>query len=243
MKNLLIVGANSDIAIATAKHYAKHGYALMLAARNTGALEPLIGDLSIRGAPSVELFELDVTDSSSHKTFFEQLTTPVSGVLVACGYLGDQTQAQTDQDEFLRIVNTNFVGLAQLINEFANRFEQAGSGFIIGITSVAGDRGRKSNYAYGSAKAGFSAYLAGLRNRLFSAGVHVLEVRPGFVNTKMTEDLDLPPLLTAEAEEVAKAIYQAQTKGKNLIYVKPMWRLIMMVIKNIPETIFKRLNL
>ena len=127
--------------------------------------------------------------------------------------------------------------------EYLATLEKEKRGFIVGVSSVAGDRGRKANYIYGSAKAGFSAYLSGLRNRLYESGVHVLTVKPGFVNTKMTEGLDLPPKLTAQPEDVAKDIYRAQQKGKDVLYTKGIWRLVMLIIKYIPEFMFKKMSI
>jgi short-subunit dehydrogenase len=125
----------------------------------------------------------------------------------------------------------------------ANGFEARGSGTLIGISSVAGDRGRATNYAYGAAKAGFTAWLSGLRNRLAKRGVHVMTVLPGFVETRMTAGMDLPAKLTAKPAEVADAIYRGTQSGRNVIYVKPVWALIMAIIRNIPERVFKRLKL
>ena len=127
--------------------------------------------------------------------------------------------------------------------EFANRFEQRGSGCLIGISSVAGERGRATNYVYGSAKAGFTAFLSGLRNRLAKKGVHVITVLPGFVATKMTAGMDLPRKLTAKPSEVANCLFNAVQKKHNIVYVKPVWRFIMMIIRNIPEHVFKKMKI
>jgi hypothetical protein len=165
------------------------------------------------------------------------------GVISAIGYLGDQEKAQNDFRESNQIINTNYTGIVSLINIIANDFERRGSGFIVGISSVAGDRGRKSNYLYGSAKAAFTTYLSGLRNRLFKANVHVLTVKPGFVNTQMTAKMDLPKKLTAQPEDVAKSIFDAQNSNKDLLYTKWTWKWIMMLIKIIPEFKYKKINL
>ena len=165
------------------------------------------------------------------------------GVISAVGYLGDQARAQSDFDEARTIMDTNYTGVVSLFNIIANDFEHRRSGFMIGISSVAGDRGRKSNYFYGSAKAALTAYLSGLRNRLHDAQVHVLTVKPGFVATKMTEGMDLPEKLTAQPEEVAKDIYKAQQKNKNVLYTKWIWRWVMLVIRTIPEWKFKGMDL
>lgn len=140
-------------------------------------------------------------------------------------------------------MRSNFEGPALISGLLAERFEGRGSGTIVGISSVAGDRGRASNYIYGSAKAGYTAFLSGLRNRLAKKNVQVLTVLPGFVRTRMTEGLTLPPRLTTDPDRVAEAIFDAVAKGRDVIYVKPVWRLIMAIIRAVPEGIFKRTQL
>ena len=235
MSYVLIVGAKSDIAKATAREYAKHGYDLYLAARNPDELIEFAKDVTVRTQKTVKLLELDILDYKSHQTFYDQLEEKPLGVVSAVGYLGEQEKAQSDFEEAQRIMDTNYTGVVSLFNIIANDFEKRRSGFIVGISSVAGDRGRKSNYIYGSAKAALTAYLSGLRNRLYDAQVHVLTVKPGFVATKMTEELDLPEKLTAQPEEVAEDIYKAQQKGKSVLYTKWIWKWVMMIIKMIPE--------
>jgi short-subunit dehydrogenase len=159
------------------------------------------------------------------------------------GYLGEQAVAEKDFNEARKIIDTNYTGCVSVLNVIANDFERRKKGFIIGISSTAGDRGRKSNYCYGSAKAAFSTYLSGLRNRLYSSGVRVLTVKPGFVRTMMTEGMRLPPLLTARPDEVAKDIVRAQEKDRDVLYTKWFWKWIMLVIKALPEAIFKKTNL
>jgi short-subunit dehydrogenase len=146
-------------------------------------------------------------------------------------------------EETLRTIHTNYSGAVSVLNIVAADYRQRKKGSIIGISSVAGERGRQSNFIYGSAKAGFSAYLSGLRNLLYHHGVHVMTVLPGFVNTQMTEHLALPQLLTAQPMEVANQIFVAAEKRKNVLYVKWFWRFIMQVIKLIPEPVFKRARL
>jgi len=164
-------------------------------------------------------------------------------VISAVGYLGEQDRAQSDFREAKKIIDTNYAGVVSLLNIIANDFEKRKNGFIVGISSVAGDRGRKSNYIYGSAKAALTTYLSGLRNRLYDANVQVLTVKPGFVATKMTEGMALPEKLTAQPEEVAEDIYKAQQKGRNVLYTKWMWRWVMLIIKSIPEFLFKKKNI
>ena len=159
------------------------------------------------------------------------------------GYLGDQERAEQEAEEARLIFDTNYTGITSLLDVVARDYESKQEGTIIGISSVAGERGRKSNYYYGSAKAAFSSYLSGLRNRLHSSGVHVVTVKPGFVDTQMTEGMDLPKPLTAKPSQVAQSIYKAYNKKKNTIYVLWPWRWIMLIIKNIPEWQFKKMNL
>ena len=243
MSYVLIVGAKSDIAKATAREYAKNGYDLYLAARNSDELVEFAKDITVRTQRTVKLVELDILDYKSHQAFYNQLEEKPLGVISAIGYLGDQEKAQSDFEEAQQIMDTNYTGVVSLFSIIANDYEKRRSGFIVGISSVAGDRGRKSNYIYGSAKAALTAYLSGLRNRLYDAQVNVLTVKPGFVATKMTEDMDLPEKLTAQPEEVAEDIYTAQQKGKSVIYTKWMWRWVMLIIKMIPEWKFKGMSI
>ena len=243
MSYILIIGAKSDIAKATAREYAKHGHDLYLAARSSDELQEFADDVTVRTQRAVNLVELDILDYKSHQEFYNKLDEKPLGVISAIGYLGEQKKAQANFTEAQQIMDTNYTGVVSLFNIIANDFEKRKSGFIVGISSVAGDRGRKSNYIYGSAKAAFTAYLSGLRNRLYDAQVHVLTVKPGFVSTKMTEGMDLPEKLTAQPEEVAEDIYKAQQKGKNVLYTKWIWRWMMLIIRSIPEFQFKKMSI
>ncbi|MCX7544470.1 SDR family oxidoreductase [Marinicella gelatinilytica] len=243
MSTLLILGAKSDIARAVAQQYAAKGYDLLLAGRSINELDDFAKDLTIRNEIKVSLHEFDANDFASHASFIEQLPQLPNGVITAIGYLGDQQQAQQDWTETEKIMTQNLLGNVSVLNILANLFAERQSGFIIGISSVAGDRGRQKNYMYGAAKAGFTTYLSGLRNRLFKNNVHVLTVKPGFVNTQMTADMDLPDKLTAEPEQVAKDIYKAQQKNKNTLYTKGIWAWIMRIIRLIPEWQFKKMDL
>tara|TARA_B110000908_G_C10264921_1_gene462819 strand:+ start:3080 stop:3811 length:732 start_codon:yes stop_codon:yes gene_type:complete len=243
MGYILIIGAKSDIAKASAREYAKHGYDLYLAARNSDELKEFADDVTVRTQRMIKLVELDILDYKSHQAFYDSLEEKPLGVISAIGYLGEQKKAQTDFNEAKQIMDTNYTGVVSLFNIIANDFEHRRGGFMVGISSVAGERGRKSNYIYGSAKAALTAYLSGLRNRLYDAQVHVMTVKPGFVATKMTEGMGLPEKLTAHPEEVAEDIYNAQQKGKNVLYTKWMWRWMMLIIRNIPEFQFKKLSI
>lgn len=240
---ILVLGANSDMAKATARCFAQAGHNIYLASRNTEELDRDVQHLSLKYQVEAQALFFDALDFSSHAFFYSDLNPKPAGAVLSFGVLGDQKQAQEEFQQARRIIETNYTGAMSILETIAADFEQQKQGFIVGISSVAGDRGRQSNYMYGSAKAGLTAYLSGLRHRLFPAGVHVLTVKPGFVATKMTGDMDLPKSLTAQPEEVGQRIFKAVAKKKNVIYVKPIWRLIMWVIIHLPELVFKRSKL
>ncbi|QOY53732.1 SDR family oxidoreductase [Candidatus Sulfurimonas marisnigri] len=243
MSYVLIIGAKSDIAKEVARTYAKNGYNLYLAARESSSLEDLKQDIEVRSGVHVELKEFDITAYETHENFYSELGEKPLGAIVVSGYMVEQKLAQKDWNESLQTINVNYTGAVSILNIIANDFERERRGFIVGVSSVAGDRGRKANYIYGSSKAAFTTYLGGLRNRLYESGVNVLTVKPGFVNTKMTENLDLPEKLTAEPQDVANDIYNAQQKGRNVLYTKSIWVLVMLIIKHIPEFMFKKMSI
>lgn len=240
---VLILGARSDIGTAIARAYAAEGHAVQLAARNVDTLEPERNDIALRHGTDVTLHEFDALDYDSHDAFLDSLPTLPDIVVCAVGYMGEQAENEADMPAARLVMRSNFEGPANLLALLANRFETRGSGTLIGISSVAGDRGRATNYVYGSAKAGFTAFLSGLRNRLAKKGVHVMTVKPGFVATKMTEAMDLPEKLTADPDKLAHAVLRAAKSRRNTIYVKPVWWLVMLIIRNIPEAIFKKLSI
>ncbi|MGE4170298.1 MAG: SDR family oxidoreductase [Candidatus Margulisiibacteriota bacterium] len=243
MPSLLIVGANSDMAKAVAARYAQAGFGLQLASRDVVGLQKTAHDLQIRFDVPVEVFGFDITHLDSHRPFYEGLSEKPVGVVCAVGVMPDQKIAQEEWVVLMNVLTINFTACAAFLEVVAADFEARKTGFIVGISSVAGDRGRQSNYIYGSAKAGFSAYLSGLRNRLAQVGVPVLTVKPGFVATKMTAGLRLPKWLTATPEAVAEAVFNAQKQGRDVLYVKPIWRWIMAIITRIPERQFKGMKL
>ena len=243
MSIVLIVGAASDIGCALARTYAAAGHPLVLAARQVGRLERHAQDLRIRHGVSVELVEFDILTMERHSALLDGLSDLPQIVISVVGLLGDQAAAECDAVAAELIMRTNYLAPALFLAETAERMSRRGNGTIIGISSVAGERGRASNYVYGSAKAGFTQFLSGLRNRLAGKGIGVLTVLPGFVDTRMTEGLDLPARLTAQPDEVARAIFSAARRNKDVLYVKPVWRLIMLVIKVLPEALFKRTRL
>lgn len=240
---VLVLGGKSDIGRAIARAFAGAGHAVMLAGRGTAAMEADRADIELRHRVPVSVHEFDVLETAGHAAFADALPALPEIVVSVVGYMGDQAESEADPEAAAQVMRTNYEGPAAILALFANRFEARGSGVIIGISSVAGDRGRATNYVYGSAKAGFTAFLSGLRNRLARTGVQVITVLPGFVATAMTEGMDLPGKLTAEPEEVAQAVLRAVRKGRDVIYVKPVWWLVMAVIRNIPEGIFKGLKI
>ncbi|RMG49631.1 MAG: SDR family oxidoreductase [Gammaproteobacteria bacterium] len=244
-ERILILGATSGIARGVAHALARRGHRLLLAARDRDELERLASDLRIRYGTEAGIIVFDVLDEAQHDVLCAALegdSQALDGVVCAIGYLGDQERAFREADEARRIMRINYEAPALLLNRLAAVFEARGSGWITGIASVAGDRGRQSNFIYGSAKGGFALYLQGLRNRLARHGVQVLTVKPGFVDTAMT--WGLPGLfLVADPMKVGEAIVRAREKGRNEIYVPGFWRLIMSIIRSIPEAVFKRLSL
>ncbi|HRE50185.1 MAG TPA: SDR family oxidoreductase [Flavitalea sp.] len=243
MPTVLILGAASDMAMAIAEKFASKGYALQLAARNAQRLEPVKSDLEIRYGIAVQLVEFDALSFEAHQLFFDQVSPKPDVTICVFGYLGDQEKAMKHWSEAAAILHTNYTGAVSILNVAADYYASRRSGTIVGISSVAGERGRQSNYIYGSAKAGFTAYLSGLRNRMCPLGVHVATIQPGFAYTRMTEHLSLPPLLTATPKQVGEAVYKAVMRKRNTTYVKGIWRWIMCIIRCIPEFIFKKMKL
>jgi len=245
MKKILIIGATSAIAQEVAKIYALEQCLFYLLGRNEDKLHIVADDLRARGAQAVELLARDLGDTSTHAELIERAQAFLQGidvVLIAYGSLPDQAACETDVEQMLTELNTNFISVTALLMRLANELEKQGSGVLAVISSVAGDRGRQSNYVYGAAKGGLSVFLQGLRNRLASKGVHVLTIKPGFVDTPMTADFK-KGLLWVSAETVAQGIVRAISKKRNTVYLPGFWRAIMLVIKLIPEPVFKRMKL
>ncbi|MBB4154456.1 short-subunit dehydrogenase [Sphingomonas jinjuensis] len=237
---VVILGARSDIGRALARGYAAKGAHVILAAR--GDIEADRRDLEVRSGGQPKAVAFDVTDGAPDAFFAGLGETPGTVVMVA-GLLGDQDRSASDDAEAARVMATNYEGPARYLLAAARAMNGVEGGCIIGISSVAGERGRGSNYIYGSAKAGLTAFLSGLRNAQAKAGLHVMTVKPGFVATQMTAGMKLPPPLTAQPDEVAKAIIDAHEKRRDVIYVKARWRPVMAIIRAIPEGVFKKLSL
>lgn len=240
---VLILGAGSDIGRACAHFFAAKGHTIQLAARAPDRLTADQTDLQLRYGVSVSLHAVDALETDTHADFVQALPVLPDVAISVIGLLGTHTKNLKDTASAVQILRSNFEGPATLLGALATRFEARGSGTLVGVSSVAGNRGRASNYIYGAAKAGFTAYLSGLRHRLFPSGVHVVTVLPGFVDTAMTQGMNLPPRLTAQPGQVAEAIYYAIVKKRNIIYFKPIWRVIMAIIWALPEEVFKRTRL
>ena len=246
MPTILILGANAGIGRALAVEFALHRYDLILAGRDLEELQSLAADLALRHNVSTRAERVDVLDFDALESALAACTAPagdsLEGVVLCAGYLGDPEASKKDLGEARRILDTNFTGSALALNVLANHFESRRKGFICALSSVAGDRGRQSNYLYGSAKGGLTTFLQGLRNRLYHSGVHVITVKPGFVDTRMVFGKAKLPVVAAP-ERVARDIYQAVKKRKNVVYVPWFWRWIMLMVGSIPEGLFKKLKM
>ncbi len=244
-KSLLVIGGTSDIGHAVALRYALAGWQVALAARDRDAARRNADDIAARAGAEVTVHPLDVLQTDRLSEFVAGLPALPDTVVCVVGELGEQQRAEGDLALATKILRTNFEAPSLLLGLFAERFHERGTGTLVGVSSVAGDRGRASNYFYGAAKAGFTQFLSGLRNRMALAGkVRVVTVKPGFVRTRMTAGMKLPDLLTVQPGDVGWAIFQAaQEKQRDVIYVGRIWWLVMTVIRAMPERIFKRLRL
>lgn len=245
--NIIIIGATSAIAKAFSQLYAqKYQANFFLAARDEQSLKILADDLLVRGAQQAHSFTADFSDNSACEPLVEQAFAALGQVdliLMAHGVLGDQKIAEQDVTAMQAIMQINAISSLSLLTLMANKMEQQGSGSIAYISSVAGDRGRPSNYVYGASKAIVSTFLQGLRARLAKSGVHVLTVKPGFVDTPMTAAIEKSGPLWAQPEDIALGIERALDKRRNTVYLPWFWRGIMAIITRIPEVIFKKLSL
>lgn len=244
-KRVLILGATSGIAQEVGRVFAALGCSIALAGRRRDRLETVAADLKARGAQATIVLEADLADPATHQQLIESAARPFAGLdaaVIAYGVLGDQKKAEADPAATLEILNTNFTSTASLVTILVNRFEADGAGHLAVIGSVAGDRGRKSNYVYGASKGALDLFLQGVRHRLAGTGVKVLTVKPGFVDTPMTAHLPKTPMFASPAE-IAAGIVKAMEQGKGVVYLPFKWRIIMTIIRNIPEAIFNKLNI
>ncbi|WP_342376582.1 SDR family oxidoreductase [Myxococcus stipitatus] len=245
MKKVLVLGATSAIAQATVRLLAARGASLYLVGRNAANLDAVTKDAATRGAAKVESKAVDLNDFATHEALVEgafQALGGLDGVVLAHGVLGDQAESQATWTATEAVLRTNFMSAVSLLTPLANRFEAQKAGTLVVISSVAGDRGRQSNYVYGASKGALNVFLQGLRNRLAKANVAVVTVKPGFVDTPMTAHLPKNKLF-ASPEKVARGLLRAADSRKNEVYVPGIWALIMLIIKSIPESVFKKLKL
>ena len=242
---ILIIGATSAIAQETARCFARDGAELFLVGRSAEKLEAVQNDLKVRGAKRAETFVLDLSDLDRHQEMIQAAIETLDGldmVLVAHGTLGDQRLSQESVAKTLEEFTTNCTSVISLLTLLANYFEPRRRGCIAIISSVAGDRGRRSNYVYGAAKGALTIFLQGLRSRLTQSGVAVVTIKPGFVDTPMTASLK-KGLLFASSRRVGEGIYNAMKKGKEVVYLPWFWRYIMLIVRSIPEPIFKKMSI
>ncbi|WP_294270979.1 SDR family NAD(P)-dependent oxidoreductase [uncultured Chryseobacterium sp.] len=241
---MIVLGSTSEVAQAFVEKALQEGEKfekIYLLTSNRETTERFARHIDVKFLQQSEVIELDLMKEID----YNRLDSVHSQLLFcAAGYLGEGSEEGLyDNRNTERIISINYSRLVPVINYFAHKFESRRSGTIIGLSSVAGDRGRQSNFIYGSAKAAFTAYLSGLRNYLFEKKVHVMTVKPGFMATKMTEGMPLNPALTASPKQAAAHIFKAYKSRRNIIYVLPVWEVIMMIIRNIPEFLFKKLKL
>jgi short-subunit dehydrogenase len=240
---VLVLGGTSDIGRAVALAYGSAGWMVQLAGRNEDALRLEADNIATRSRAQVTIHHLDVLDPEACCAFVGALPALPDTVVCVIGMLGDQRRAQSDCGHAVQVMRTNYEGPSLVLAALAERFIARGSGTIVGVSSVAGERGRASNYVYGSAKAGFTAFLSGLRNRCAKHNVHVLTVKPGFVRTRMTEGMKLPAALTITPASAAASILSAAQRKRNVTYVSGRWALVMALIRNIPEQLFKKMSI
>lgn len=245
MSNVLILGATSAIAKHTARLYAANEDTLYLVARNEDKLASMKQDMLVRGATDVSYESLDLADDKQHEKLISRATEAMGSidiVLIAYGTLADQTISSESYTNTLKELQINCLSVISLLTILANQFEQQKSGSIAVISSPSGDRGRQSNYIYGTAKGALTIFLQGLRNRLSKSHVHVLTIKPGFVDTPMTKEFK-KGFLWVSPDVISKGIYNAIKNKKEVVYLPFFWRYIMFIIKAIPEKIFKHLKL
>ena len=245
MKRILIIGATSAIAEHCARIWAANGDAMHLVARNEQHVQTIAADLKVRGASNVTTYCTDLNDTDEHEDLLNSANDALGGVdivLIAHGTLSNQKSCELSVKETLDEIQTNALSTISLLTIIAHRFEAKQSGTICVISSVAGDRGRASNYVYGSAKAMVTNFTSGLRQRLYKSNVSVVTIKPGFVDTPMTSEFK-KGFLWAKPNVVAALIVKATDKKKSEVYAPAFWLVLIAVVKFIPEKIFRRISL
>lgn len=246
MKKIIILGATSGIAVEVQREVARRGCELLLVARSPQRLAALQADLLVRGAREVLTYSADLSSVAQHDRVFEfacRTFPDFDTVLLAYGSMHSQKDSENSIQVLLEELQVDFVSAAAILTLFAAELERRRTGCIAAITSVAGDRGRRSNYVYGSAKGGLSLFLQGLRSRLHPAGVSLITIKPGPVETPMTDHLS-NTVHFADPQRVARDIVRClERRSPNVLYTPRVWRYIMTAVELIPETVFKRLPL
>jgi len=239
-KNIFILGANSDLAKSLSIDLASKGYDLTLFSRNIDSIRDHITNLKNEYGVNIQAHNIDLNnlELKSHKIIINDLY----GIISCVGYLGDQKKAHLDHSEVDNIFNSNLIGVIKFINYFKSELINKNQGFIVGVSSIAGSRGRKKNYYYGASKAGLTNYLSGLRSDLYKNNIKVFTVLPGFIDTKMIKNLRTPSFLTIQPDALSKIIIFSIKKRKYVIYQSLIWRIIDFIIKNMPEFIFKKIK-
>lgn len=244
-RRILVLGATSGIAEACIKRWADRGDSLFLVGRNAHRLAAVAADARTRGAGYVDTAVADLDRTDSHADLLAHSINSLGGLdvaFLALGVLGDQARAERSFNDAAQIVHTNYAAPVSLLTWLANYCAQRHGGTLAVLSSVAGERGRKSNYVYGSSKAGLTAFVDGLRNRIDREGVRVMTIKPGPVRTAMTEGMKGNEKF-ADVNKVAASIVKSIDRGADVVYVPGQWRLIMAFIRAIPERVFKKLNL
>lgn len=246
MRKVLIVGATSAIAEATARLLAQRGDQLFLVSRNHARLEAIAADLKVRGCSRVEFYVMAADDFDAHSPMLDAANLALGGLetaLIAHGTLSDQKACERSVNLTMADIRTNALSVVALLTELANRFEQQGRGTIAVISSVAGDRGRQSNYVYGSAKAMVTVFLSGLGQRLAKSNVAVVTIKPGFVDTPMTKHISGKGFLWSTPARIAAIVLRAMDRKQGVVYAPGFWRPIMLAIRSLPDGVFRRLSI
>lgn len=243
LKRCLVLGATSDIAKELIYMFAKDGFAMDLVARRMDELERIKKDLEIRYKTQINNYFIDIEERNTIEEFLKVYNQIPDVIVFAIGYLSNQNLAEQNANEAIKITNINYTNQIPLLNHFANVLEQNQKGTIIGISSIAGERGRKTNYFYGAAKAALTQYLSGLRQRLYKSKVNVITVKPGFIKTKMTSHLSVPHFFEGTPQKVALKIYQSYKNNKTTLITPPIYYFLHTFLKILPEKIFKKINI
>ncbi|MGH8985400.1 MAG: decaprenylphospho-beta-D-erythro-pentofuranosid-2-ulose 2-reductase [Acidimicrobiia bacterium] len=246
VQSVLVLGGGSDIALATCRELVdRRARTIVLAARRPDELETAVKELEELGASTVATVPFDATATGTHETFVADMFDRFGDfdlVLVAFGLLGDQEQAEREGAAAVELARVNYVGAVSIAVPVAQRLRVQGHGTLVALSSVAGERARRSNFVYGSTKAGMDAFFQGLDDSLVGSGARVMVVRPGFVHTKMTQGLEPAPLSTTP-EAVASGIVNGLAKGSHTVWVPPTLRWVMMALRHLPRAVFRRLPL